>query len=258
MEKKKLLLAILVLSVASICYAADETEEITLTTYYPAPFGEYDELIVRGNTYLAIDSGSVGIGTTNPQGVLDLQSTTSAFLPPRMTEAQRDNISSPPTGSVIYNTDDNELNYHNGTNWGSIVGGNIGGWHRSGSIVSGWNAKSGVTHDTWHEIDLSSIVGANPAFVYLKIAEAGTSSVLHLKPFDDNCTIESLKTYTPGGANAYSGSSISTVHFATGNDSPIFIATATGPNGKIYLGITRDGAPPATSTITIKVVGYVN
>jgi len=124
---KRILLAILVLSVATICYAADEGEEITLTTYYPAPYGDYDELLVSGNTYLAVDSGNVGIGTANPQGVLDLQSTTGAFLPPRMTEAERDDISSPPAGSVIYNIDDNELNYHNGTNWGSIVGGSSGG-----------------------------------------------------------------------------------------------------------------------------------
>jgi len=69
---KRILLAILVLSVASICYAADETEEITLTTYYPAPFGEYDELSVSGNTYLAVDSGNVGIGTSSPGEKLEV------------------------------------------------------------------------------------------------------------------------------------------------------------------------------------------
>jgi len=58
---KRILLAILILSVASICYAADGEEEITLTTYYPAPYGEYSELSVSGNTYLA---GEVRIGDT--------------------------------------------------------------------------------------------------------------------------------------------------------------------------------------------------
>ena len=70
---KKLLLAILVLSVANICYAADETEEITLTTYYPAPYGDYDELIVSGNAYLALDSGNVGIGTMSPEEKLSIR-----------------------------------------------------------------------------------------------------------------------------------------------------------------------------------------
>jgi hypothetical protein len=42
-------------------------EEITLTTYYPAPYGAYEELSTTGNTYLATTSGkAVGIGTTAP------------------------------------------------------------------------------------------------------------------------------------------------------------------------------------------------
>ncbi|MBU1912435.1 MAG: hypothetical protein KKB22_02735 [Candidatus Omnitrophica bacterium] len=41
-------------------------EDITLTTYYPAPYGAYDELTTTGNTYLATTSGNVGIGTTTP------------------------------------------------------------------------------------------------------------------------------------------------------------------------------------------------
>ncbi|MFC1621547.1 hypothetical protein ACFL2G_04505 [Candidatus Omnitrophota bacterium] len=40
-------------------------EEITLTTYYPAPYGAYEELIVTGN---------VGVGTTSPQTALDVTS----------------------------------------------------------------------------------------------------------------------------------------------------------------------------------------
>jgi len=72
-KMKRILLAILVLSAASICYAADEGEEITLTTYYPAPYGDYDELSVSGNAYLAVDSGNVGIGTTNPGAKLHIK-----------------------------------------------------------------------------------------------------------------------------------------------------------------------------------------
>lgn len=37
-------------------------EDITLTTYYPAPYGAYDELSTTGNTYLATTSGNVGVG----------------------------------------------------------------------------------------------------------------------------------------------------------------------------------------------------
>ncbi|MBU4346460.1 MAG: hypothetical protein KKH29_03940 [Candidatus Omnitrophica bacterium] len=49
---------------AGLCFAQEES--ITITTYYPSPYGSYNELTTTGDTYLAIDSGSqVGIGTTD-------------------------------------------------------------------------------------------------------------------------------------------------------------------------------------------------
>jgi hypothetical protein len=49
-------------------------------------------------------TGNVGIGTTTPQGALDVNSTTGAFIVPRMTTAQR-NALTPVNGMIIYNTD---------------------------------------------------------------------------------------------------------------------------------------------------------
>jgi len=51
--------------------------------------------------------------------VLELESTTQVFLPPRMTTTQRDLIS-PPAGGVIYNTTTNVLNFYNGSAWGAV------------------------------------------------------------------------------------------------------------------------------------------
>jgi hypothetical protein len=52
-------------------------EDITLTTYYPAPYGVYEELTTTGNTYLATTSGkNVGIGlatTDTIQNKLDVE-----------------------------------------------------------------------------------------------------------------------------------------------------------------------------------------
>jgi len=53
-------------------------EEITLTTYYPAPYGAYEELSTTNNTYLATDSGSVGIGTSSPNEELHIHDASSA------------------------------------------------------------------------------------------------------------------------------------------------------------------------------------
>lgn len=75
------------------------------------------------NDRLVIDaSGNVGIGATtiNASAKLQIDSTTQGFLPPRMTEAQMDAISSPATGLTVFNTTHNILFYHNGTRWVSV------------------------------------------------------------------------------------------------------------------------------------------
>lgn len=53
--------------------------------------------------------------------MLDVKSTTKGFLPPRMTTSQRNSISSPAEGLVIFNTDENTLNVFNGTVWKSVI-----------------------------------------------------------------------------------------------------------------------------------------
>ena len=61
----------------------------------------------------------VGIGTATPDASakVDITSTTQGLLPPRMTTAQRDAISSPATGLVIFNTTTNSLEAKNSSGW---------------------------------------------------------------------------------------------------------------------------------------------
>ena len=58
-----LVLCLLVLSAGEL-----GSESVTLTTYYPAPSGVYTQMITTGQTLLARDGGSVGIGTSSPPG----------------------------------------------------------------------------------------------------------------------------------------------------------------------------------------------
>ncbi len=73
-----------------------------------------------GNT--AFMNGSVSIGRTDPNdaALLHMSSVTQGFLPPRMTTTQRDAITNPPGGLIIFNTSTNLLNFFNGTIWGAI------------------------------------------------------------------------------------------------------------------------------------------
>lgn len=64
-----------------------------------------------------ISSGAVGIGTTSPttSAILDVSSTTGAFMPPRMTTTQRNALTAA-NGMMIYNTTTNQFEgYENGS-----------------------------------------------------------------------------------------------------------------------------------------------
>jgi hypothetical protein len=71
---KKILYLFMVASLITMIPASTHSEEIRLTTYYPAPFGDYDtltanDLDVSGSVTL---TGPVGIGTTTPGALLDV------------------------------------------------------------------------------------------------------------------------------------------------------------------------------------------
>ncbi|MDD7887461.1 fibrinogen-like YCDxxxxGGGW domain-containing protein [Flavivirga sp. 57AJ16] len=68
--------------------------------------------------------GQVGVGTTNPDpsSILDVTSTNQGLLVPRMTQSQRDAITTPAEGLLIYNLDSNCFQYHNGTTWSDCLG----------------------------------------------------------------------------------------------------------------------------------------
>ena len=77
-----------------------------------------------GDDVVLIDnSNKVGIGTPTPaaSAKLEVASTTRGFLSPRMTETQRDAISSPATGLKIYNTTVNKYEIFTGTVWDSFL-----------------------------------------------------------------------------------------------------------------------------------------
>jgi hypothetical protein len=76
---------------------------------------------VFGNGNIAIQNQ--GTYTDIVSARLQINSTTQGFLPPRMTTAQRDAITSPATGLQIYNTSTNANNYYDGTAWVAAGGG---------------------------------------------------------------------------------------------------------------------------------------
>ncbi len=66
----------------------------------------------------------------DPSAMLDVKSTSKGFLPPRMTPAQRDAITSPAAGLTIYDAFKNCNETYNGSSWVSnthYIGESYGG-----------------------------------------------------------------------------------------------------------------------------------
>jgi hypothetical protein len=70
----------------------------------------------------SIGSLSIGNGTSAaaPTSLLDLTSTSRGLLIPRMTTTQRNAISSPETGLMVWNTTDSIVNQYNGNRWQNV------------------------------------------------------------------------------------------------------------------------------------------
>lgn len=66
---------------------------------------------------IGVAQAQTGIGTMNPDvsAVLDVSSTDKGFLLPRLTTALRDQVATPATGLIIYNTTTNQLQVNTGT-----------------------------------------------------------------------------------------------------------------------------------------------
>jgi hypothetical protein len=69
-------------------------------------------------------SGNVGIGTASPNAsaILHLRSTTQGFLPPVMRTGERNDISSPAVGLMIFNEEEDAVQvFTSGEGWRTLA-----------------------------------------------------------------------------------------------------------------------------------------
>ena len=103
-------------------------------------------VVITALALFAINTqAQVGIGTTNPNisAALDIESTNSGILIPRMTLAQRNSItvSATTTGLLIYQTDNTPgFYYYDGTIWTTFGGAADNDWTVSGNNI--YNANT--------------------------------------------------------------------------------------------------------------------
>lgn len=92
---------------------------------------------------IADNDGDVAVGSTtvDPSAVLELTSTAKGFLPPRMTNAQRDAIVSPAEGLIIYNIETDQLEIFSDAGpgpatWQEIESDNAADWQLEGNAAT--------------------------------------------------------------------------------------------------------------------------
>lgn len=79
-----------------------------------------DDTTFAANFTANTESVRIGNIVANPNSLLTMDSTVKGFLPPRMTEVQRDAIATPAEGLIIYNLTSHKLNVFT-TAWEAIT-----------------------------------------------------------------------------------------------------------------------------------------
>ncbi|MDT0556675.1 tail fiber domain-containing protein [Patiriisocius hiemis] len=158
----------------------------------------------------------VGIGTIYPDSssMLDIESTTSGILIPRMIASERTAISNPAEGLLVYQTDSPEgFYYFDGTVWQEISAGNTG-WKTTGNsgtdaLVNFIGTTDDVNvifkrNDTHYGIFHEDLIGG---VLPINNIGFGKNSLMNITSGNSNISFgnESLSSLTSGSENTALG-----------------------------------------------------
>jgi hypothetical protein len=157
------------------------------------------------------------VGSPDASAILEAQSNSQGFLPPRMNAEDRDAISNPAEGLMIYNTDENCFNYYDGESWNSLCSGSSSSG--DGSITAFLNCDNPVNYGA-----LGSDVSAN-----------GVSSVI---------------TYVGGNGGSHNGQVVNSTG-VTGLTATLLPGSFESGTG--LLGYTITGTPTAEGVASFAI-----
>lgn len=153
-------------------------------------------------------SQSVGIGTATPNASaqLDINSTTKGVLIPRMTTTQRDGITNPANGLMIYNSTTKQFNFHSGSRWQ-----NVGAIPKGGIVLSttfndttiikeGFSYSGYISHSTTSQFFGDTSI---PAFNWYE-----GNRLYNNNEFAPPCNGSTVACYTPGGLYVFNSDTI--------------------------------------------------
>ena len=246
------------------------TEKVTITssgnigfpdgTYLTGgvPLPILDGSGTTGAFYIGVTSaavlGNFGIGTTGANAILQIDSTTSGVVMPRMTATQKNAIISPTIGMVIYQTDGTEgLYQYKSTGWETIDPGDISGTTNyvskftSGNVLgdsliydSGTSVSIGTTGA--HSSALLQITSTTKGFLGPKMtgvqrdAIAGPTAGILIYNTDTN----KLNLWD-GTKWAPAGGGLKLIGDASLQQQPLQVQDASDNSSTFYLGATSQG-----------------
>jgi hypothetical protein len=189
-------------------------------------------------------SQAVGVNTDgsapHASAILDVKSTTKGFLPPRMTQAQRDAIVAPSPGLIIYQTDGTPgFYFYNGSSWGPQSGSGSSKWILNGSNI--YNSNPGF-------------VGIGTSTPNSGLELRGTGAIPQMR-ITDQTSGNSLVLQGGAGENL----KVTGFHYGTFTARPLYLSTdgantIMNPNGgNVGIGTT---APATKLTIYADEYGF--
>lgn len=175
--------------------------------------------------------GKVGIGNATPAKILDVTSTTSGVLVPRMTTTQRDAVSSPTTSELIYNSTTARFERYSGSAWVPLGSGNVVGG--ADSVLANQISTTSTTHGTTGmAIDYTAIDATNDRYI-------GYFANYELSRAGSNCRGEVQLQYSANGSS-WSALESTLIDTSAGGASSSRII---GALGKEYLHQASDSTP---------------
>ena len=204
----------------------------------------------------SVSLAQVGIGTTTPNSsaALDITSTDSGILIPRMTEAQRTAILTPATGLLVYQTDNTTgFWFYNGSGWANLsVGGATGEFQSIGGVVQ--NISNPTSDD--FVFGSTTLSGSEARFFFDKSKGAFRAGIVSGSQWDDSNVGSSSIALGP----ETTASGVNSIAFQGGtatetNSVSIGPNTQAASEGSIALG---DGSTVGTSSNYGNSIGFLN
>lgn len=199
---------------------------------------------------LKVSTGSTLVGATvvgqdaaaNGSAILEAYSTTKGFLPPRLTTTQRDAVSAPATGLMVYNTTTSALNVYSGAAWGAVGSGGGGGLFSESQNL--------LTNSSW-ETDTSNWTASGGSYARTTTAAHVTYPGIGAASWDPSASGQTL-TSDSITITQYDGLS-----YSNGVLSCAVKTTATDLKMQVYDGTNVLSPNSTTDVVTPSSTGFV-